>query len=155
MSTNDYTRIYRASAAVAQYSRFKASELYGPHRPYGYVYGGSGGGFKTLGCIEKTTNVWEGAVPYVIGSPMAIPYGFMIRAHAMRILRNKFPDIVDALEPGGSGDIYARLNDEERHALEEVTRMGFPPKAWFLHSHQHLTQSPLSILSWAIYRDDR
>ncbi|MEV5025632.1 hypothetical protein [Paenibacillus sp. LPE1-1-1.1] len=46
MSTNDYTRINRASAAVAQYSRFKASELYGPHRPYGYVYGGSGGGLK-------------------------------------------------------------------------------------------------------------
>lgn len=38
---------------------------------------------------------------------------------------------MDALEPGGSGDMYAGLNKEERQALSEVTRMGFPPKSWF------------------------
>src|SRR5882724_6174921 len=36
----------RANAAVAQYSRVLAAEMYGKHRPYGYVYGGSGGAFK-------------------------------------------------------------------------------------------------------------
>ena len=34
---------WRASAATAQYSRKLAIEMYGGRRPYGYVYGGSGG----------------------------------------------------------------------------------------------------------------
>ena len=37
--------------------------------------------------------------------------------------------VFDAMEPGGSGDMYAGLNDEERAVLAEVTRMGFPPPA--------------------------
>jgi hypothetical protein len=122
---------YRASAAVARYSRELAGEMYGDHRPYGYVYGGSGGAFKTFGCIESTTDVWDGAVPFVHGSPMSLPNLFTVQAHAMRVLRGKFPVIVDALEPGGSGDMYAGLTVEQREALAEVTRMGFPPGAWF------------------------
>ncbi|MEZ0257179.1 MAG: hypothetical protein ACAI37_17985 [Chthoniobacter sp.] len=124
---------YRVNAAAAQYSRVIAAEMYGPHRPYGYPFGGSGGGFRTIGGMENTTGVWDGAVPFVIGSPMAIPNVFTVRLHAMRILKSKFPGIVDALEPGGSGDMYAGLNDEERAALLEATRMGFPPRAWIAH----------------------
>ncbi len=124
---------YRANAAAAQYSRAVAAQVYGPHRPYGYAFGGSGGAFRTIGGMENTQGVWDGAVPYVIGSPMAIPNVFCVRMHAMRILKDKFPQIVDALEPGGSGDMYAGLNDEEREALREVTRMGFPPKSWFAY----------------------
>ena len=41
------------------------------------------------------------------------------------------PQIADAVEPGGSGDMFGGLTDEERDALAEVTRMGFPPRAWF------------------------
>lgn len=122
---------YRANAAVAQFSRVVAAHIYGPHRPYGYAFGGSGGAFRTIGGLENTVGVWDGAVPYVIGSPMAIPNVFCVRMHAMRILWDKFPQIVDALEPGGSGDMYAGLNAEEQEALREVTRMGFPPQSWF------------------------
>ena len=121
---------YRASAAAAEYSRMVAAEMYGEHRPYGYCYGGSGGGFKTMSCMENT-DVWDGGVPFIIGSPMALPNVFSVQAHAMRILWEKFPQIVDAVDPGGSGDMYAGLGAEEREALEEVTRMGFPPRAWF------------------------
>ncbi|HEY7134392.1 MAG TPA: hypothetical protein VIB48_04935 [Acidimicrobiia bacterium] len=122
---------YRASAASARYSRVLASEMYGDHRPYGYVYGGSGGAFKTMSCIENGIDVWDGAVPFVHGTPVSMPNLFTVQAHAMRVLRDKFPTIVDALEPGGSGDMYAGLTTEERDALAEVTRMGFPPRAWF------------------------
>ena len=122
---------YRASAAAAQHSRVLAAEMYGEHRPYGYVYGGSGGGFKTISCIENTVDVWDGAVPFVLGSPMSLPNVFTVQAHAIRILWDRFPQIVDAVEPGGSGDMYAGLTVEEREALAEVTRMGFPPRAWF------------------------
>lgn len=122
---------YLANAATAKYSRIVAEDLYGKHRTYGYSFGGSGGAYRTIGGIENTSEVWDGAVPYVVGSPMAIPNVFTVRMHAMRILNNKFPQILDALEPGGSGDMYAGLNTEERAALLEVTRMGFPPKSWF------------------------
>ena len=36
---------YRANAAAAMYSRVVAMQMYGDKRPYGYAYGGSGGGF--------------------------------------------------------------------------------------------------------------
>ena len=121
---------FKANEAAAQYSRIKAAEIYGTHRTYGYCFGGSGGAYRTIGAIENT-NTWDGAVPFVVGSPMAIPNVFSVRMHAMRVLKDKFPQIVDALEPGGSGDMYAGLNAEEKEALKEVTQMGFPPKAWF------------------------
>lgn len=122
---------YRASAAVARYSRVLAAQMYGEHRAYGYIFGGSGGAYKTIGCMENCIGVWDGAVPFVHGCPLSIPSMFTVQAHAMRILRDKFPAIVDAVEPGGSGDMYTGLNNEEREALAEVTRMGFPPRAWF------------------------
>lgn len=138
------TTIYQTSAAVAEYSRKIAAKLYGPHRPFGYIYGGSGGGFKSMSCFENT-NVWDGAVPFVIGSPMAIPNVFTARAHALRILRNKLPLIADAMEPGGSGDIYTGLNQEEREALEEVTKMGFPTRVWFSHEYVGLGALPIFV----------
>ena len=122
---------YRANAASAGYSRIVAARMYGNHRPYGYCFGGSGGAFRTVGGFENTTDVWDGAVPYVMGSPVAIPNVFSVRMHAMRVLKDKFPQIIDALEPGGSGDMYAGLNEEEKEALQEVTKMGFPPGSWF------------------------
>lgn len=122
---------FRANAACARYSRVVAAEMYGKHRTYGYAFGGSGGAYRTVGGIENTDGVWDGATPYVLGSPMAIPNVFSVRMHAMRVLKDKFPQIVDALEPGGNGDMYAGLDDEEKEALTEATKMGFPPKSWF------------------------
>ena len=122
---------YRTSVAVVKYSRVLASEMYGPHRPYGYAFGGSGGGYKTISCIENTVGVWDGVVPFIHATPMAMINVFSVQAHAMRVLKEKIPAIIDAVEPGGSGDMYADLNEEEREALTEVTRMGFSPRAWF------------------------
>ena len=124
---------FRASAAVAQYSRILAAQMYGRHRPYGYVYGGSGGAFKTFAAVENTTGVWDGAVPFIHGSPLSLPNVFTVQAHALRMLRGKFDAIVDAIDAGGSGDMYAGLNPEQSEALREVTRMGMPPRAWFAH----------------------
>lgn len=121
---------YRVNAAAAEHSRVIASQMYGPHRTYGYAFGGSGGAFKTISGFENT-NTWDGAVPFVIGSPMAIPNVFTVRILAMRVLKDKFSSIVDATDPGGKDDIYQDLNAEQREALREVTKMGFPPAAWF------------------------
>lgn len=116
---------------MANYSRELAAEMYGEHRPFGYIYGGSGGAFKTITGVEHTTGVWDGSVPFVHGSPVSMPNAFTVQAHAMRILADKIHLVVDAVEPGGSGDMYDGLNLEEREALAEVTRMGFPPRSWF------------------------
>ncbi|HXQ10672.1 MAG TPA: hypothetical protein VN805_06690 [Caulobacteraceae bacterium] len=124
---------YRASAATARHARTLAAEMYGDHRAFGYVFGGSGGAFKTIACVENAPGVWDGSVPFVQGSPVSMPNAFTVQAHALRVLEGKFEQIVDAIEPGGSGDMYAGLNREEREALAEVTRMGFPPAAWFAH----------------------
>jgi hypothetical protein len=121
---------YRVNRASAEYSRTLAAQMYGPHRPYGYAYGGSGGGYKTIAGFENT-DTWDGAVPYVIGSPMAIPNVFTVRLLALRTLKDKFASIADAVEPGGSGDMYQGLDAEQKAALREVTQMGFPPQGWF------------------------
>ena len=129
---------FRANAAVARYSRVFAQQVYAApgkqiRRPFGYAFGGSGGAYRTIGSIEHTTGVWDGAVPFVIGSSMAAPNMFTVRMHAMRLLKDKFAQILDAVEPGGSGDPYAGLNPEQAAALHEVTRMGFPLPSWFGH----------------------
>lgn len=121
---------YRANAAVARFSRVVAERLFGARRVFGYLYGGSGGGYRTIGSSENTEGAWDGYVPHVIGSSMAIPNCFTIRMHAMRILRDKLPAIVDAYDAGGDPSSLD-LSGEERAAFEEVTRMGFPPQSWY------------------------
>ena len=130
-NSDDNTMSYRSSAATAEYSRVMARKVYGyEHRPYGYVYGGSGGGYRTIACIENT-NAFDGAAPYVIGSPYAIPNCQTTRAHAERLLRNKIGNIIDAVDAGGSGNPYEGLNAEEAEALKEATLFGYPLKSWF------------------------
>ncbi|MEZ5743602.1 MAG: hypothetical protein R3D89_07720 [Sphingomonadaceae bacterium] len=122
---------YRANAASASLARHLAQQVYGPHRTYGFAYGGSGGAYRTIGSIENTTGVWDGAVPYVMGSPMAIPNMFTVRLLTMRVLGDKLDDVVDALDAGGSGDPYATLTGQEAAVLREATQMGFPPESWY------------------------
>lgn len=122
---------FRANAATAAFSRIVATKIFGGNRPFGYAFGGSGGAYRTIGSIENTDGVWDGVVPYVLGSPMAIPNVFSVRMNAMRILNDKLPQIIDAVDAGGSGDMYAGLNEEEKAALQEATKLGFPAKSWF------------------------
>lgn len=126
-SNPDSRIIYRSSAAVAEYCRKVAQELYGEHRMYGYVFGGSGGGYKTMSCIENTVS-FDGALPFVIGSPVSLPNCLTSCVLAKRLLRNCLTHITEVLEPGGSGDIYEGLNEEETKALHEIISLGFPPR---------------------------
>lgn len=127
---------YRVNAAAAKFSRKVAADIYGDHRPYGYLFGGSGGAYQTMGAAENTSGVWDGFVPFVPGCNHAIPSMFTVRMHALRVLRrrDRFPGIADALEPGGNGDPYADLNEEEAAAFREVSLMGYPPRGWYRHA---------------------
>ncbi|MFG2971110.1 Tat pathway signal sequence domain protein [Streptomyces sp. NPDC048288] len=122
---------FAADAAAAVFSRKVAADYYGTtRRIHGYIYGGSGGSYQTMGALENTTGVWDGGVPFIVGAPTAIPNNFHVRMMAYYVLRAKADRIADALRPGGSGDPYAALDAAERVALEEVTRMGVPARAW-------------------------
>lgn len=142
---------YRANAACADFSRVIARQLFGCERPYGYIFGGSGGAYRTTGSIENTKDVWQGAVPFVMGSPQAIPNVFAVRMNCMRVLREKFPQIIDAMDAGGDGNPYKNLTQEEYQALKEATQMGFPLQSWYawdkmgVHGFRVLYQSVVAM----------
>ena len=144
---------WKSSAAVAEYSRKKAQEIYGGSRPVGIVFGGSGGGYKTMACIENT-DAWEGAVPFVIGSPASLPNTITMHAQGQRVLRNCFGRIIDNLEPGGSENMYDGLNEMEAAMLRELTDMGFPPMAWYLEAGGKIDDGSLPVLSPGVKRAD-
>lgn len=126
---------YRVNAAAAKFSRQVAQEVYGAHRPFGYLFGGSGGAYQTMGAAQNTSGVWEGFVPFVPGCNHAIPSMFTARMHALRVLRQRgtLAQIADAIDVGGSGDPYAGLDEEEAAAFREVSLMGFPPRGWYAY----------------------
>ncbi len=136
---------YRVNAAAAKFSRTLAVKMYGDRRIYGYISGGSGGAFQVIASMQNSNGIWDGGVPYVMGSPESIPNVFTIRIHALRVLKSKFPQIMDAIDPGGSGDMYAGLNEEEQGALTEATLMGFPPRGWF--DYPTLNGGPLTLVA--------
>ncbi|MCK9928878.1 PKD domain-containing protein [Frankia sp. Mgl5] len=122
----------RVNAAAAKFSRTVAAQVYEDSaRSRGYIYGASGGAYQTLGALENSENVWDGGVPMVPGTPNAIPSSQTVSLLGLRVLHDKLPQIVDAMEPGGSGKPYSGLTDEQQAVLREVTRMGFPPRGWW------------------------
>ncbi|WP_311446827.1 PKD domain-containing protein [Frankia nepalensis] len=129
---------YRVNAAAAKYSRVVADGVYRkPGRPRGYIYGGSGGAYQTLGALENTSGVWDGGVPMVPGVPNAIPSFQASQVLALRVLADKLPQIADAVAPGGSGDPYAGLTPVQAGVLREVTRLGFPPRGWWQYGSMY------------------
>lgn len=146
-------RLWQSSAAAAEYSRQVAQEYYGCGRPYGYVFGGSGGGYKTIACIENT-NAWDGACPFVIGSPYSLPNTITLHVQGMRTLRHVMGKIVDALDAGGSGDMYEGLTEDEAKMLKEITLMGFPPQSWFMEAAGRWDDGSLPVLMPGIRQQD-
>ena len=126
---------YMLNAAAASLSRKIAAAYYNiddaKQHIYGYIYGGSGGSYQTIGAVENTTGVWDGAVPYITGLPTSIPNYFFIRAFARFFLEDKAEAIEKAMNPGGSGDPYSVLDSNlEKSVFQEVTDLGVPLRAW-------------------------
>ena len=138
--------VWKASAAVAEGFRSFVMERYGVARPFGYVYGGSGGGYKSMACIENT-DAWDGAVPFVIGSPVSLPNTITMHAQGQRVLRHVFSKIVDNADVGSGVDLYDGLNEDEAFMLRELTQMGFPPLAWYMEAHGFISDGSLPVLT--------
>jgi hypothetical protein len=125
---------YRASAETARFARGFAADMYGRPLHHGYLYGGSGGALRSISCLEHEPGLWDGAVPYVAGAgpvPGMWRVGMSALANAQRVLAPALDRIVDAVEPGGSGDPFASLTSEQRDVLATLYRVGFPRHAEF------------------------
>jgi hypothetical protein len=122
---------YRIDAAAAKFSKTVAARYYKTDRRiYGYVWGGSGGSFLAISGLENTQGVWDGGVPYVVGTPTSIPNNFFIRAFARFVLVDQARAIADAVAPGGSGRPKATLTPLQREVFDEVSKVGVPVRAW-------------------------
>src|SRR3546814_6160097 len=72
---------YRAAVESARLSRHLAAQIYGEPPANGYVYGGSGGGRRSPGCMEYGKGVYTGALPYHSGGNVE-PYGTKSRVRS-------------------------------------------------------------------------
>src|SRR3546814_6570292 len=72
---------YRAAVESARLSRHLAAQIYGEPPANGYVYGGSGGGRRSPGCMEYGAGVYTGALPYHSGGNVE-PYGTKSRVRS-------------------------------------------------------------------------
>jgi poly(3-hydroxybutyrate) depolymerase len=122
---NDDIENWAASAESARFSWQVAEEMYGAKPHHGYVWGVSGGGGRTMSCIENGPDVWDGAAPHMCysGSNHA---SWSAEGYWWLQARHKLADIVDAMAPGGSGDPFATLTTSERDGLVAVMRHGYP-----------------------------
>lgn len=136
---------YRANAQSARYARRLAEEMYGSAPHHGYVFGGSGGGMRSLFAMDNVTDVWDGAVPFVcagIPSPtikLSRPRGRMVNpGGTLALLSPKSRALVfDAVEPGG-GDPFEGLDEVEREALDALFKSGFPRRGLFQYAEQSI-----------------
>ncbi|KAH6678978.1 hypothetical protein VD0002_g5677 [Verticillium dahliae] len=122
---------FRADAAAAKVARQVAAKYYksGCRHIYGYIYGGSGGSLQTVGAIENSRGVWDGAVPMIQAVPVSFLNNPAIRALSGLVLKDKAAQIADAVRPGG-GDPRENLTAMERAVFDEATMLGIPLGVW-------------------------
>ena len=60
--------LFGASAHCALAARELAAQVYGEAPHHGYVFGGSGGGSRSIYCLENRPDVYDGASPHAIWS---------------------------------------------------------------------------------------
>lgn len=120
---------HRHEAAATRVAKAYANKLYGnTAKIYSYFWGCSGGGTVSMAAAENVTGIWDGVQPQCIGTSGDAPYhSFYWQAlYTMAIPQAKRDAIAAAAVPGGTGDIYAGLNEEEKSVLNEFLAAGYP-----------------------------
>ncbi|MDB5431935.1 MAG: hypothetical protein JWP35_3051 [Caulobacter sp.] len=153
---------YRASAEVGRFARDLATQVYGTRPKKGYVFGGSGGGKRCISCIEGGPDIWDGGLPFMAGGQLDPKGGnspviatqiifYTALLNVQRMLRTELKGVVDSVEPGGSGNPFETLNVDQREALADLYRCGFPRGAEFLLDPDNYTGQ---IFEWAWSADN-
>ena len=128
---------YRATIEVGRFARFLAAQVYGEAPRHGYIFGGGGGASRCTQSFEHGPGVWDAAYTYVAPgkvdpegasaesqSPTIANFSAMLNVRSM--LGPKLAELIDSVEPGGSGDPFAGLTDAQRDAVAELYALGFP-----------------------------
>jgi hypothetical protein len=139
---------YRASVETARLSKHVAAQVYGKAPSYSYVWGGSGGGRRSPLCFEYGADVYAGALPFMGGgniekhgtksrvrSEAPICFGSMFNVQRLLSRDNKLDGVVDATQPGGSGNPFHGLTNHEREELANLYRLGYPRGDEFMIAH--------------------
>lgn len=129
---------YRASVEAARFSKHVAAQVYGRAPEYSYVWGGSGGGRRSPACLEYGADVYAGALPFMGGGNIE-PHGTKSRVRSeqplcfgsmfnvQRLLNPaQLEVVIDATQPGGSGNPFEGLTNHEREELANLYRLGYP-----------------------------
>jgi hypothetical protein len=130
---------WRAAAEVGRFSKHVAAQVYGKAPHHSYVWGGSGGGRRSPLVLENAPDVFDGALPFMGGGDVrpfpatvrikgAQVMSFACMFNVQRMLRDpeRALRLVDAMQPGGSGDPFEGLTAHERDELASLYRQGFP-----------------------------
>lgn len=119
---------YEASYSVVMYARSRCLEFYGREPDYSYIYGQSGGGFRSTGLLERYPKLYDGAVPiFGAGQMKALLLYYSIYQKYRSALAGYGPALAETMRPGGSGDPFAVLpSAEARSALKMILTAGFP-----------------------------
>ncbi len=130
---------WRAAAETGRFSKHVAAQVYGSPPHHSYVWGGSGGGRRSPLVLENAPDVFDGALPFMGGGDVrpfpaterikgaqVMSFACMFNVH--RLLRDpaKALPLIDAMQPGGSGDPFAGLSGHEREELASLYKQGFP-----------------------------
>ncbi|MHB8465210.1 MAG: PKD domain-containing protein [Acidimicrobiales bacterium] len=127
---------FRAAAETGRFAKFVGAQIYGTPPHHSYVWGGSGGARRSPLCLQYAPDVWDGALPFM-GDAMVGDHGdfsrlkggggnFAAMFNVQRLLGPKINDVVDAMQPGGSGDPFAGLDTNQRQELATLYRLGYP-----------------------------
>jgi hypothetical protein len=140
---------FRANAQSARYARVLAEEMYGSAPHHGYLLGGSSGGLRAIFGLEHVYDVWDGAVPFVVGPLTSFTVGYsmplprMVNAGGTLALLSPESKkaVLDGAEPGG-GDPLSGLDQVEREAVDALFKSGFQRQGLF----QYAGQSTLALI---------
>jgi hypothetical protein len=130
---------WRAAAETARFSKHLAEQVYGSAPHHSYVWGGSGGGRRSPLVLENAPDVFDGALPFMGGGDVrpfpatecikgAQVMSFACMFNVQRMLRHgdTMEKIIDAMQPGGSGDPFEGLDSHVREEFASLYRQGFP-----------------------------
>jgi hypothetical protein len=139
---------YRASVEAARFSKHVAAQVYGTAPSHSYVWGGSGGGRRSPLCLEYGADVYAGALPFMGGgnvekhgtksrvrSEAPICFGSMFNVQRLLSRNDTLKRVIDAVQPGGSGNPFDGLASHEREELANLYRLGYPRGDEFMIAH--------------------
>jgi hypothetical protein len=118
--------LFGASAESTRFAEWLAPRLFGRPVDHAYVFGASGGGHRSYQCLIHRGDVFDGGVPEVCGASPTIYWS--VQALAIALLGDEMLTVADRCEPGG-GDPFEGLTYEQREALADLFRMGYPMAA--------------------------